>query len=141
MHAGLLKFYATLTIYRLNFSLPILFTNHYPGLLLIRANFFQKTEFQDPRYPINRRAIPRNEWNNLSASNSLDLIYDLRCTGIFHWPLGYRPNQDKYPRSLGACSHLRNCIPTRHIVKLSSLSLFLLSQERGGRERERGRRG
>lgn len=81
--------------------------------------------------------LENNERNNLSASNSpriLSTIYGV----FFIWPpsLVIVQTEINTPRSLGACSHLRNCIPTRHIVKLSFLSFSLLWE--WGRRRGEG---
>lgn len=135
----LLKFYATPTIYRLKF----LFSMYYvykslACLLLIPVqNFFQNqhlAEFQDPS--IKRRAIT----NGIICRPRIRLESYLRSTAYFSFgppSLVIVQTEINTPRSLGACSHLRNCIPTRHIVKLSFLS-FSLPWEWGGRRGWRG---
>ena len=134
----LLKFYATPTIYRLKF----LFSMHYvykslACLLLIPVqNFFQNqhlAEFQDPS--IKRRAIT----NGIICRPRIRLESYLRSTAYFSFgppSLVIVQTEINTPRSLGACSHLRNCIPTRHIVKLSFLSFSLLWE--WGRRRGEG---
>lgn len=87
-------------------------------------NFFRNqhlAEFQDPS--IKRRAIT----NGIICRPRIRLESYLRSTAYFSFgppSLVIVQTEINTPRSLGACSHLRNCIPTRHIVKLS-FSLFL----------------
>lgn len=93
-------------------------------LLIPVQNFFQNqhlAEFQDPS--IKRRAIT----NGIICRPRIRLESYLRSTAYFSFgppSLVIVQTEINTPRSLGACSHLRNCIPTRHIVKLS-FSLFL----------------
>lgn len=100
-------------------------------------NFFRNqhlAEFQDPS--IKRRAIT----NGIICRPRIRLESYLRSTAYFSFgppSLVIVQTEINTPRSLGACSHLRNCIPTRHIVKLSFLS-FSLPWEWGGRRGWRG---
>lgn len=95
-------------------------------------NFFQNqhlAEFQDPS--IKRRAIT----NGIICRPRIRLESYLRSTAYFSFgppSLVIVQTEINTPRSLGACSHLRNCIPTRHIVKLSFLSFSLLRVEGEG---------
>lgn len=106
-------------------------------LLIPVQNFFQNqhlAEFQDPS--IKRRAIT----NGIICRPRIRLESYLRSTAYFSFgppSLVIVQTEINTPRSLGACSHLRNCIPTRHIVKLSFLS-FSLPREWGGRRGWRG---
>ena len=105
-------------------------------LLIPVQNFFQNqhlAEFQDPS--IKRRAIT----NGIICRPRIRLESYLRSTAYFSFgppSLVIVQTEINTPRSLGACSHLRNCIPTRHIVKLSFLSFSLLWE--WGRRRGEG---
>lgn len=105
-------------------------------LLIPVQNFFQNqhlAEFQDPS--IKRRAIT----NGIICRPRIRLESYLRSTAYFSFgppSLVIVQSEINTPRSLGACSHLRNCIPTRHIVKLSFLSFSLLWE--WGRRRGEG---